>query len=216
MAEGWLEDAASFFTELEQHNERDWWQANRGRYDAVRAPFTAMIDDLDGWGAWRVYRPHNDTRFGNANPYKTFLGAVAERPDGVGAFVQVSARRLLVGTGLPMPARDQLDALRRAIADDEAGPALSAAIEATTATGATVHGGRYPPLTRVPRGFPADQPRGDLLRWKGIEVDVRPRRVAEVDEALARGAAVHRWLADHVGPSALTAEQRFAPRRRSG
>jgi hypothetical protein len=77
-----------------------------------------------------------------------------------------------------------------------------------------VHGGRYEPLKRVPRGFPADHPRADLLRWKGIEVNVRPRAATEVGAALEVGDPVHRWLADHVGPSWLSAEERFAPKRR--
>lgn len=214
MAEGWIRDARAFFAELEGHNERGWWQEQRPRYDAARTRFVALLDGLDGWGPWRVYRPNNDTRFQQRAPYKAFLGAVAERSDGVGAFVQVSAHGLLVGTGVPMPAPDQLAALRAAIADGAAGPALEDAIAETEAAGAVVHGGRYEPLKRVPRGFVVDHPRADRLRWKGIEVNVRPGAAAGVPAALQAGDPVHVWLAQHVGPSSLTAEERFAPKRR--
>lgn len=215
MDDTWVDDAAEFFAELEEHNETSWWVARRGRYEQARARFIELVESLDRWGAWRVYRPNNDVRFGRVAPYKTFLGAVAERPDGVGAFVQVSARRLLVGTGMPQPAPDQLAALREAIADAVAGPQLEAAIADTVAAGASVHGGRHAPLVRMPRGFPATHARAELLRRKGIEVDVRPTLVAEVAAALDVGAPIHRWLAEHVGPSALTPEERFAPKRRS-
>jgi uncharacterized protein (DUF2461 family) len=214
MTEPWVRDAAAFFRELGADNDRTWWQAHRERYDDARARFVALLDALDGWGPWRVYRPNNDARFGNRAPYKTFLGAVAERSDGVGAFVQVSALGLLVGTGVPMPAPDQLAALRAAIAEDDAGPALEAAIAAVRAAGATVHGGRYEPLKRVPRGYPADHPRAELLRWKGLEVNVRPPTASGVPDALRAGDPVHAWLGRHVGPSALTPEERFAPKRR--
>jgi uncharacterized protein (DUF2461 family) len=214
VTEPWVRTAASFFHELAAANDRGWWQANRARYDEARSRFVEVLDGLDGWGPWRIYRPNNDVRFGNRPPYKTFLGAVAERVDGVGAFVQVSERGLLVGTGIPMPAPDQLAALRSAIADDGSGPALEGAIAAVGATGGRVHGGRHEPLKRTPRGIEPDHPRAELLRWKGIEVDVRPTTAAAVPDALELGDPIHRWLARHVGPSSLTPEERFAPKRR--
>jgi hypothetical protein len=179
---------------------------------------------VDEWGPWRVYRAHNDRRFrSDTPPYKTFLGAVAERSDGVGAFLRVDAKGVLVGSGVPMPAPDQLERLRGAIADDRSGPELESAIAAARAGGATVHGGRWPALKRVPRGFPADSPRAELLRWKGVEADVRiadpcwravTDAVHEVRRWLSGPDELHVWLGRHVGPSAMSAEERFAPRRR--
>lgn len=213
----WMREAMSFFVALERDNSREHWQANRAPYDAeLRPAFLRLVEAVPGWGPWRIYRPHNDTRFGGA-PYKTFLGAVTERTDGVGAFVQVGLRGLLLGTGVPMPAPDQLARLRAALVDAASGPDFVAAVAQVSTTGARVHGGRYPPLARVPRGFPADSPRGEYLRWKGVEVsqlpDVDDPSGPWVGERLAVGEPLHRWLAQHVGASALTAEERFAPRR---
>lgn len=218
-------DAVAFFAELERDNSRDFWQRERHRYDdAIKPAFLAVLDGVGGFGPWRVYRPHNDTRFNSdAGPYKTFIGAVAERADGVGAFVQISSRGALAASGIPMPAPDQLAAMRAAIADDESGPGLLAAIEHANLGGTTVHGGRWDPLRRTPRGYPADHQRAELLRWKGVEANVRIARPAwsssgqaatEVDTLLARPSELHEWLARHVGPSALSPEERFAPRRR--
>lgn len=221
-------DAISFFAALEQDNTPEFWARERHVYDSsIRPTFLAMLGSVDERLAnatgWRVYRPRNDTRFtSGANPYKTFIGAVTERTDGVGAFVQVSALGVLVATGIPMPATDQLSALRAAIADERSGAAFLDAVAAAVQDGCTVHGGRWEPLKRTLRGYPADHPRAEHLRWKGVEVNHRVRRPAwsSVDEAagtvagmLTRPALLHAWLAAHVGPSALTPEERFAPRR---
>jgi uncharacterized protein (DUF2461 family) len=213
----WLDEAAAFFAALDLDNTREHWALHRAPYDGeLRPAFVELVEAVPGWGPWRVYRPHNDTRFGGA-PYKTFLGAVTERGDGVGAFVQVGPRGLLLGTGVPMPAPDQLARLRAALTDDAAGPGFVAAAEQVASTGARVHGGRYAPLARVPRGFPADSPRAAWLRWKGVEVTQRPALARDpsaegVGELLTAGEPLHRWLAEHVGPSAMTPEERFAPR----
>jgi uncharacterized protein (TIGR02453 family) len=226
MATPWAETAAEFFTDLEQHNDRDWWQARRSTHDRVIKPrFLELLGGISGFGSWRVYRPNNDTRFqSGTGPYKTFIGAVAERPDGVGAFVQIGAQGLLVGTGIPMPAPDQLQRMRSAIADPGAGDAFEAAIARVRAGGGLVSGGRWEPLRRVPRGFPGDHPRAEWLRWKGVEVNHRPglpawlsqrHAAGRIDQLIGRGEPLHVWLGRHVGPSALTPEERFAPKSRS-
>lgn len=224
-----FDDAIAFFATLEQDNTPTFWARERHRYDdAVRPVFVALLAAVDVRRAsateWRVYRPRNDTRFApGAAPYKTFIGAVTEAADGVGAFVQVSSHGLLAATGIPMPAPDQLASLRAAIADDRSGPAFVSAVQRAVDGGRTVHSGRWDPLKRTPRGYPPDHPRAEHLRWKGVEVNHRERRPAwtTIEQAadavagmLARPADLHAWLGAHVGPSALTPEERFAPRRR--
>ncbi|WP_370250545.1 DUF2461 family protein [Nocardioides sp.] len=243
MTQGIFDGAIAFYRDLEADNTREFWARERHRYDdGVKPVFAQLVAAVSGgdpgrgvghdvgggagWAglSWRVYRPHNDTRFGNATPFKTFAGAVAERADGVGAFLQVSARGALVGTGLPMPARDQLPRLRAAIAEESAGADFARAVAEVEGAGVRVFHGRYEPLKRVPAGYPTDHPRADVLRWKGIETNQRLARPAwgDVEEAAAAVVALlatpeplHRWLAAHVGPSAMTPEERFAPRRRS-
>lgn len=225
MTGGLLGAAMLFFAQLEADNSREFWQANRAVYDeTIRPQFTAIVEAIAGFGNWRIYRPHNDTRFQTAKgPYKTFIGAVSERADGVGAFVQISKRGWLIGTGMPMPAADQLPKLRAAIAADASGAQLLDRIAAVQATGATVHGGRYEPLKQTPKPFPRDHPRSAYLRWKGFEINYRPTDVAWADSAaaaagithlIAQAEPLHQWLATYVGPSALTPEERFAPKRK--
>ncbi len=217
--------AAAFFHALEQENTREHWQGHRAVYDTtIRPGFQGLVQGVTAFGPWRVYRAANDTRFAATKaPYKTFVGAVAERADGVGAFVKLDARGLLVGTGIPQPAPDQLPRLREAIAEERPGRDFEAAVATVRATAAVVHGGRWEPLKRAPRGFSPNHPRVDYLRWKGVEVNVRvsdaqwvdtPSASTELAALLRRGEVLHSWLARHVGPSDLTPEERFAPKSR--
>jgi uncharacterized protein (TIGR02453 family) len=218
-------EAPAFFAELGRNNNREFWTANRARYEtAIRPSFLALLEGINGFGSFRTYRPNNDTRFGSAKgPYKEFIGAVAERADGVGVFVQISAKGLLVGTGIPMPPKDQLDNLRRAIGDPAIGAMLTDAVRAVETTEATVHGGRWEPLKRVPKGFAPDHPLAEMLRWKGLEInslEAHPswlgtaKEFERINGLISRGQPVHEWLGRHVGPTALTPEERFAPKRR--
>lgn len=217
--------AAGFFAALAADNTREHWVAHRAAYDHdLRPRFVALVEQVQGWGPWRVYRPHNDTRFRpDGPPLKDFLGAVAERPGGVGALVRLDRDGLLLATGIPMPAADQLARYRAAVAAAGPGEAFEAAVAAVEGAGddVRVHGGRWAPLQRVPRGHPADHPRAGRLRWKGVEITARPGPVtwldgseapAQVAALLERGAPLHDWLAEHVGPGALTPQERFAPR----
>jgi uncharacterized protein (DUF2461 family) len=225
MKKGFGKACTSFFTALEDDNSKTFWAENRSTYDELIKPtFLELLSHIKEFGEWRVYRPNNDTRFGTTKgPYKTFIGAVAERRDGVGAFVQMSSTGLLIGTGIPMPAPDQLVALRKAIDHATIGPGLVSAIESVRSTRAIVHGGRWDPLKRVPKGFAIDHPREELLRWKGIEINHRLKTPTWLDtidaprhirEYIVLGKPIHDWLGKHVGPSEMTPEERFAPKKR--
>lgn len=211
-------DAIDFFTELEDHNDRTWWAANSARYRTiVREPFERMLGELDDDLEWRIYRPHRDVRFSaDRRPYKSFIGAVAQRPSGNGHFVQISRRGLLVASGYPMMAKDQLARFRAAIDDERTGPRFLAAVALAEAAGITVTTGRHDPLGTAPRGYPRDHPRVHWLRAKGVELPHRAgapswlhtdAAASHVRDLLAEGGAVVEWLDAHVGPSDLSPEE---------
>lgn len=80
--DGFDPDAFAFYRELEVHNERPWWLANKARYDEhVRAPFEALAEELEPVAsAVKVYRPYRDVRFSHdKTPYKTRQGMFAQR-----------------------------------------------------------------------------------------------------------------------------------------
>jgi uncharacterized protein (TIGR02453 family) len=212
-------EAISYFVELESNNNREWWTQNKDRYQrTVRQPFETMLNDLGPtFGPWRIYRPHRDTRFAhNKEPYKNFIGAVAQQSSGNGVFIQISSKGLLIGSGYPMMATDQLTTFRAAIADDITGADFIDRLRDVNAVGLPVTGGRYEPLKRNPKGYPAGHPREEVLRWKGVEIPQRlgtPRWLAtaqaprKILEALNKGKPVTDWLDTHVGPSSLTPEE---------
>ncbi|MGL5819051.1 MAG: DUF2461 family protein [Phycicoccus sp.] len=222
---GLLDDAVAFYAELGADNTPQFWTEERHRYDdGIRPLLAALVDGLSvdrRWTAWRIYRPYNSQRFSRSTPpYKDFAAAVSERADGVGVMVRFDARGLLLGSGIPMPAPDQLAAQRSAIAG-EPGENLERAVAVARDRGAVVRGGRWEPLRGMPRGYRADHPRAELLRWRGIEANTRLHRPVwtTLEEAthgiadlLDRPRELHDWLGAHVGPSALTPEERFAPR----
>src|SRR5438093_203125 len=72
---GFPPEAIEFLRELEANNDRDWFKANRARYeDHLRAPAMALGEDLSDLGAPRLFRPWNDTRFRAGPPIKEQVG----------------------------------------------------------------------------------------------------------------------------------------------
>lgn len=160
-----------FYEELAANNSRDWWHANKRRYERdVRAPLEHLLEDLrEEFGEAKVFRPNRDTRFSrDKSPYKTAAAAVVgQAHGGIGTlYIQVSAEGLMVGGGAYMPATEQLARLRDAIADDRTGPELERIVASIRGNGGEV--GAHEQLKTAPRGYPADHPRIELLRFKGI------------------------------------------------
>ena len=209
---GFPPDALDFFEELEVHNERAWWQANRSRFEAaVRDPMRAMLDELEEHrGAFHVFRMNRDTRFSrDKSPYTLAHAAMAERKGGSTLYVHLSREGLFVGGGIYHPARDQLERFRAAVDDERRGAALEDAVAAVRACDVEVAGGEAT-LKVAPKGFPRDHPRIHLLRWKGCiasrDLGTPPwlhtaRAAGEVDRVWQQAEPVLAWLGDHVGPA---------------
>lgn len=165
-----------FLRELKAHNEREWFQANRSRYEAeVREPMLAFIMALDQplrrisrhyaadprTSMFRIYR---DTRFSkDKTPYKTHVGAqfrhVACSKDvhAPGFYLHLEPGECLVASGIWHPDADALRKVReRIVSHEKAWKALKKA-------GLEVQGEA---LKRVPSGFPADHPFAEDLKLK--------------------------------------------------
>jgi len=221
---GFGDGAVAFYEELAADNTREWWLANKDRYERdVRGPLERLLEDLrPEFGEAKVFRPNRDTRFSaDKSPYKTAAAAVVGEGGGPGGshghtlYVQLSADGLMVGGGAYVPATDQLARLRAAIADDVTGAELEAIVAAIEAAGGEV--GARDEVKTAPRGYRADHPRIGLLRWKGIigwfDHPAGPwLRTPEARDRVAAGwralAPLNDWLAANVGPSDLPATAR--------
>lgn len=190
-----------FLIELSQNNDRDWFAANKQRYeDHVRGPALAIIramaprlaevtpaleavDEKVGGSLMRIYR---DVRFSkDKSPYKTNVGIQFRHRAGKdvhapGLYLHVDLDEVFVGFGVYRPERGPLQAIRSRIAErpDEwraiiEGPAF--------AEGGWRQGGDS--LKRAPRGFDKDHPLVDELKRKSyIAVrDLPPELVESPD-----------------------------------
>ena len=208
---GFGRGAIGFFNDLAANNSREWWLANKSRYeDEVRRPLEELLDDLAAeFGEAKVFRPNRDTRFSaDKSPYKTNAAAVASEGDGTSLYLSLSGEGLHVGGGGYHLARDQLARYRAAVADDRLGTKLETIASELRAAKADVTGRSQ--LKTAPRGFTADHPRIDLLRQDGlIGMWAHPPRAwlytkqaaDRVADAWRRLAPLNAWLQANVGPT---------------
>jgi uncharacterized protein (TIGR02453 family) len=211
---GFGKGAVGFYDELARDNSRDWWLANKARYeDEVRRPMEELLEDVaDEFGEAKVFRPNRDTRFSkDKSPYKTNIAAVIFQEGGGSVYLSLAADGLHVGGGGYHLDRPQLARYRAAVADDVTGPRLESIAADLRVRGADVTA--HDILKTSPRGYSADHPRIDLLRMGGI-IGIwghpprawlhKPAAKDRVDDGWRAIAPLNAWLAQHVGPSTAT------------
>jgi uncharacterized protein (TIGR02453 family) len=216
---GFPDEGLVFYEGLEADNTKTYWTRHKAEYEAlVRGPLLALLEELGPeFGTAKVFRPYRDVRFSNdKTPYKTHQGAVvaAEGAGAGGWYLQISAEGLSVSGGAWRLESDQVDRLRRAIADDVQGPRLQAEVDRLRKAGFGIDGER---LTRVPAGYAADSPRVDLLRHKSLHATRRwdpadwlhdHRALDEVRTAWREMHPLNIWLADNVGATSKESRRR--------
>ena len=171
----------AFLGQLARHNDREWFRERRSDYEAhVRDPMVALIEalaadlpsiapDLVANPKTSMYRIYRDTRFSaNKAPFKTHVAAIfphraLPKHEGAGLYVHVAADQVFVGGGLYRPQPRQLQRLREHIAANTDRLRSIVAAPAFRRSFRALSGER---LKRVPPGFGADHPAGDLLRLK--------------------------------------------------
>ena len=207
---GWPPAALTFYVGLEADNSRAYFLANKAAYEeCVKAPFLELAPIIEKeFGPLHLFRPNRDTRFSkDKSPYKTAAAAVTEGPGGTHYYVQVSAEGLYVGSGYYHMMPDQLERYRAAVDDARKGGAFAKAVAELRRKYSV---DARDALKRVPRGYDADHPRGDLLRLKGMHVGrefgapkwLHTKGAADrIVDAWRAAAPVNRWLDRNVGPS---------------
>ena len=184
---GFPAEGIQFLHDLVQNNEREWFNPRKEIYKKqIVAPAVAFVQtmgdrlqhlsngiqyDTRTNGSGSVMRIYRDTRFSkDKTPYKAYVGIIfwegagkkTENP-GFHLGLTGSGASLHVGMhGFPKP---MLAAYRQAVADDRLGAELMAAVTAVQSAGYTVGGEHY---KRVPRGFDADHPRANWLRYAAL------------------------------------------------
>jgi uncharacterized protein (TIGR02453 family) len=209
----------AFMRELREHNDRDWFAANKQRYEEdVREPAFAFIGAFaphlarisprfvadsrpTGGSLFRIYR---DTRFSkDKTPYKTHTGIhfrheQAKDVHAPGFYLHLEPRAIFAGTGIWRPEGATLGRIRDAIAGkpDEWVRAVRGIRLSEAET-----------LKRAPAGYDPDHPLIDDLKRKGfvavVELDEKTVTSARFPDELARtfqaSAPLMRFLCEAVG-----------------
>jgi len=191
---GFPPEALAFLRRLKRNNNREWFLKNKPVYDdKVKAPMVELVlalgremnqfaPEMLADPARAIYRIYRDTRFSpDKTPYKTHIAAVFT-PRGfikhncAGLYFHVSPSEVEIAGGVYMPDPEVLRAIRSHIAQGHR--KLRSIIESPVFLR---HFGKVwgAQLTRVPKGFPADHPAADLLRYKQMLADVaKPAELA--------------------------------------
>jgi uncharacterized protein (TIGR02453 family) len=211
----WPPEALDFLRELEDNNEREWFKANRARYDrSLVAPARELAERLSHLGQAHFFRPYNNLRFRPGPPLKEHLGVAIGYGAAGGYYVELSLDGLLIAAGLHRPATDQLERFRAAIDNSRKSAAFERALTAAAKAGMSL---AEPALKRAPRGYPNDHPRVVRLRLKRVTVAQRhplepwlhePSCDQRIRSQLNAAAPLVRWLAGTVGPSKLPRHER--------
>ncbi|MBO0682164.1 MAG: DUF2461 domain-containing protein [Candidatus Dormibacteraeota bacterium] len=180
--EGWKGDFIGFFRGLELDNSKRYFEAHRRQYeDEVRGPMLDLMADLEPLlGPGKLFRINRDIRFSaDKSPYKTSIAAVVGR-----LYVHLDAREMFVATGAHHPDNAWLARYRQAVAGP-AGEKLAGLVDRMRGDGLNVGGNE---LRTSPRGYSADHPRIELLRWR----EVGAGRHFEIEPWIATAAAKDR------------------------
>jgi uncharacterized protein (TIGR02453 family) len=164
---GFGKQALPFFKGIAFHQNKAWFDANRGIYDRdFVEPMIALLDELTARfakakiplkadGKRSMFRLNRDIRFSkDKSPYKTHGGAVmtrsGDKSDNGLLYIHLDPKGCFFAAGFYMPQPGDLAKLRKAVAASS-GKKFQA-IESALHKG-KLDLGDFDQLTRVPKGF---------------------------------------------------------------
>ena len=165
---GFPEAALDFYDDLELDNTRSFWAAHKHVYEeAVRLPMLALTAEMaEEFGPAKVFRPHRDVRFAkDKTPYKNHQGAFVSVGPATGWYVEIGSPGVRVGGGYYHAGGPDLARIRTAIDTEHSGAQLEHVVRSLEQDGFEIRGEQ---LKTTPRGYSADHPRIELLRYKSM------------------------------------------------
>jgi uncharacterized protein (TIGR02453 family) len=174
-------DTLRFLRALKRNNDREWFKARKDQYDTyVRTPMIAVIErlandfkrfapEIVASPKTSLYRIYRDTRFSDdKTPLKIQVSASfrwkgLEKGEGAGLYLEVHPEWVWMGGGFWAPPQPQLVRIREHIAVTWPQIDKVARARAFTRVLGPLSGET---LTRVPRGYAADHPAAEYLKFK--------------------------------------------------
>ncbi len=222
---GFPAEGLDFLEGLAADNTRIYFEEHRPVYEeALLEPAKTFVDALGGQLHRRIskhlvadprvngsiMRINRDTRFSkDKTPYKTHLAFTfwegGDRMRAPGFWMGLHPDRIGFGAGMHGLEKESLERYRAAVDDSRSGAALARAV--TLITKGRRSGISEPKYRSLPKGYPTDHPRAELLRHAGFHVwsehDVpkvyeTPRFVGWCADRLERLAPVHTWFVKHL------------------
>ena len=172
----------SFLEDLIRNNNREWFHANKSRYEEVKHIFEIFINTIIPEIATFdndikiknlsakdcLFRIYNDIRFVKNKPlYKTNMGAFmakgGKNSGNAGYYLHIEKNNCFLGGGIYMPPSDKLKLIRQEIYYnyDEFSGILS-----DKNFRKYFHGLDEIKTSRIPKGFPKDFIGAEMLKYK--------------------------------------------------
>jgi uncharacterized protein (TIGR02453 family) len=183
---GFPRDSLRFLRGLAMHNDREWFEERRERYESnFLEPARVFVLDL-GQRLRRIapdvraepringsiLRIQRDTRFSkDKSPYKDWFGFafwVGEGPsyENPCFFLRIGTRHMTLDAGMHRFRPDQLVTYREAVVDPEDGPLFLRAVRRIARDPALELGEKV--SSRTPAGFDRMHPSADFLGYRGL------------------------------------------------
>jgi uncharacterized protein (TIGR02453 family) len=227
---GFPPETQAFLKGIAEHNDKEWFAANRALYEAgyvdpARAFVSVMGPELQKLSPTLQFEPkiggsigrvNRDTRFSrDKRLYKDNLDLWFWHGDKKGwthpgFFIRVTADDVWLGSGMHHIEGDLLTRYRNAVVDERSGEALVKALAAVEAAGDYAVGSM--PRKSFPRGYDKTSPRAKYLLWEGLPAMAR-MTMAEAqapdfgDRALTHFRntwAIGQWLMEEVAEGQST------------
>lgn len=223
-------DSLAFLRNLARHNNRPWFEAHRDEFvEHVQQPMAGLVEEMDlrmkvfapemtGDPKRSIFRLYRDVRFSkDKSPYKTHSACWFFHADGTskvgreahgggaGFYFHLEPGSSMVGGGCWMPPRPALQKFRASIAADPRGFERAALTPRLRRRLGELS--EESMLKRVPRGFEADHPAADWLRYQSFTVGRRltdaevksPRLTTALGTDFKAMLPLVRWLNSTLG-----------------
>jgi uncharacterized protein (DUF2461 family) len=196
---GWPEQAYAVLLELAGEPSRETRErVRRRREELVRQPMIDLLNDLADMDSW--YEDFAVWRYASTAYWWQNQCAVVRVARNIEIGFRFSLDGLRIGAGWRYAGPEQIALFRAAAASDDSGRALEDLVSSLAADGHEILGDV---MKRVPRGYPASNPRAGLLKHRSLtaarELDSGTvRDVGPVYRACERLRPLLQWLTEQV------------------
>ena len=199
-----MKEILVYLSDLEQNNNREWYHANKERYQAANAAFERLIEKLilligEFDPSVLRYAPKDltfklvrDTRFSNdKSPYnpafRAHISSKGKLPVPVGYYISIAPNRSFLGGGLFAPIFKDATAMVRDYISANGGE-LAAIIGEKEFSKRFAVMGESP--KNVPKGYDANHPQAEYLKNKSwfLEYPVSDEALISSDDFAAQAA----------------------------